>query len=63
MFDDDLKSIAITDNKSEPLRVPITDYTLFDKHFYKYVDNRNGNVVQDKINRGVYVPFEVLPTE
>lgn len=62
-YDDDLRSLAITDSKSEPIVIPITDYTLFDKHFYKYVDNRNGNVVQDKINRGVYVPFEVLPTE
>ena len=62
-YDEDLRALAITDNKREPLVVPISDYTLFDKHFYKFVDKRNGNVVQDKIDRGVYVPFEVLPTE
>ena len=62
-YDEDLRSLAITDNKSEPLRVPISDYTLFDKHFTTYVNNRNENVVRDKIERGVYVPFEVLPTE
>lgn len=63
-YDDDLRSLAITDNKSEPIVVPITDYTLFDKHFYKYVDKSNSNVVQDKIERGVYVPWEVFtPTE
>lgn len=59
-YDEDLRSIAITDNKSEPLRVPINDYALFDRHFYKYVDNRNTNVFKDKMERGVYVPFEVL---
>ena len=62
-YDEDLRSLAITDNKSEPLRVPISDYTLFDKHFTTYVNKRNENVVRDKIERGVYVPFEVLPTE
>ena len=59
-YDEDLRSIAITDNKSEPIRVPITDYTLFDEHFFKYVDKRNVSVVKDKMERGVYVPFEVL---
>ena len=62
-YDEDLRSLAITDNKSEPLRIPISDYTLFDKHFTTYVNKRNENVVRDKIERGVYVPFEVLPTE
>ena len=62
-YDEDLRSLAITDNKSEPLRVPITDYNLFAKHFDAYVNKRNMNVVKDKIDRGVYVPFEVLPTE
>ena len=59
-YDEDLKSLAITDNKSEPIIVPISDYTLFDEHFYRYVDKRNSNIVKDKIERGVYVPFEVL---
>lgn len=62
-YDEDLRSLAITDNKSEPLRIPISDYTLFDRHFTAYVNKRNENVVKDKIDRGVYVPFEVLPTE
>ena len=62
-YDEDLRSLAITDNKSEPLRVPISDYALFDRHFTTYVNKRNENVVKDKIERGVYVPFEVLPTE
>lgn len=62
-YDDDLKSLAITDNKNEPLIVPISDYNLFAKHFHNYVDKRNTDVVKDKIERGVYVPYEVLPTE
>lgn len=62
-YDEDLRSLAITNNKSEPLRIPISDYTLFDKHFTNYVNKRNENAVIDKIERGVYVPFEVLPTE
>lgn len=61
-YDEDLRSIAITDNKSEPLIVPISDYNLFGEHFYNYVDKRNVNVVKDKMERGVYVPYEVLPT-
>lgn len=59
-YDEDLRSIAITDNKSEPIVVPIKDYTLFDEHFYNYVNKRNTSIVKDKIERGVYVPFEVL---
>lgn len=39
-YDEDLRSLAITDNKSEPLRIPISDYTLFDKHFTTYVNKR-----------------------
>lgn len=62
-YDDDLKSLAITDNKNEPLIVPISDYNLFAKHFHNYVDKRNTDVVKDKMERGVYVPYEVLPTE
>ena len=62
-YDDDLRSIAVTDNKSEPLRVPITDYNLFAEHFDAFVTKRNTEVVKDKMERGVYVPYEVLPTE